>query len=256
MHEVSISAEKIFTFGGLPVTNALLMTWLVMAFLGVFYFLVSRRLVSVPKSLQNILEILIEALLGLVESIFGDRAKAEKYFPFVATIFIFILTANWFGIFPFLGAIGVAGSHGEHAEAAALIPIFRSSASDINFTLTLAIIAMCAAQWFGIVAFGFFKHLKRYLNFSNPIHFFIGILELFSELSKTISLSFRLFGNVFAGEVLLLIVGFLAPYLAPVPFLFLEMFVGLIQALVFTVLTTIFIHITTSESHEQHTQHA
>jgi F-type H+-transporting ATPase subunit a len=139
--------------------------------------------------------------------------------------------------------------HEGHEGVRTFTTFFRSSASDINFTLALALVALTAVQWFGIVTLGVGKHITKYLNFKNPIGFFIGILELFSEVSKAISFSFRLFGNVFAGEVLLMIVSFLMPYVGPIPFLMLEIFVGFIQALVFTILTAIFIKISIAEHH-------
>ena len=246
MHEISIGAEKIFSIGGFPVTNALLMTWLVMGFLAAVSVFGIRRLLLVPGKLQNIVEIVFELILGLLTSPLGSKEKAEKYFPFLATIFIFIITANWFGIAPLLSAIGTREVVEGHEVFS---PIFRSSASDINFTLALALIALTAVQVFGVATLGMGKHIKKYLNFTSPIHLFIGFLELFSEISKAISFSFRLFGNVFAGEVLLMIVSYLAPYAGPIPFLFLEIFVGFIQALVFTMLTAIFINISIAEHH-------
>ncbi len=246
MHEISIAAEKLFLIGGFPVTNTLLMTWLVMAFLAFVSMVQFRRLRLIPSGFQNVAEMIVEGVTALLTPAFGSREKAEHYFPFLATIFLLIITANWFGIAPVLPAIGVHEYVDGHE---AFVPFFRSSASDINFTLALAIVALTAVQWFGIVALGISGHIKKYLNFKSPIHLFIGILELFSEISKAISFSFRLFGNVFAGEVLLMIVSFLMPYAGPIPFLFLEIFVGFIQALVFTMLTAIFIKISVAAEH-------
>lgn len=247
MHEISISAEELFSIGSFHVTNTLVMTWLVMAFLAVVSMVFIRRLKLAPAGFQNVAEMIYETILSLLVPAFGSREHAEKYFPFLATIFIFIITANWFGIAPVLPALGTF--HEGHEGVRVFTPFFRSSASDINFTFALAIVALTAVQWFGVVALGVAGHIKKFFNFTNPIQFFIGILELFSEISKAISFSFRLFGNVFAGEVLLMIVGFLLPYAGPIPFLFLEIFVGFIQALVFTMLTAIFIKISIAEHH-------
>ena len=130
-------------------------------------------------------------------------------------------------------------------------PLFRSPAADLNFTLAFAVISVIVTNILGMSAIGAFKHIGKYINFSNPINFFIGILEMVSEFAKIISLSFRLFGNVFAGEVLLTIISFLAPYIIPLPFLFLELFVGLIQAFIFATITlvSISLHTTAHESH-------
>ena len=247
MLEISIRAEKIFSILGFPVTNTLLMGWLVVLTLSVLSVIFLRRPRLVPVGAQNVFEYAIEGVLGLVEGVFGSRSKAEKYFPFVATIFLFILASNWFGILPFLGSMGIFEPGHEGQEV--FVPLFRSTASDINFTLALAIISVVATQLLGIAAIGFVKHAGKYISFKSPIQFFVGILEIVSEVAKMISFSFRLFGNIFAGEVLLIIIGFLAPYVVPAPFLMLEIFVGFIQALVFAMLTLVFISIATVESH-------
>jgi F-type H+-transporting ATPase subunit a len=167
---------------------------------------------------------------------------AEKYLPFVFTVFLFILVSNWLGLLPGVGSIILKLPY----ESA---PLLRSPSSDLNFTLGLAILAVIFVNLSGIITLGFLKYAKKFINFQNPIKFFVGILELISEIAKMISFSFRLFGNVFAGEVLLTIVGFLVPYFIPLPFLFLEIFVGFIQAFVFAMLTLVFISIAVKEEH-------
>lgn len=238
MHEnsplISLRAENIFHIGSFSVSNTLLVSALAVVVLTTMGFALKKRLARVPGMLQNILETGLEALLGLMDSVLGKRALSEKYLPLVATIFLFVLTSNWLGLLPGVGSIIIK----EHEE---MIPLFRSPASDLNFTLALAIISVVATHVIGIVAIGFFKHARKFFNFSNPISFFVGILEFISEFAKMVSFSFRLFGNVFAGEVLLTIIAFLVPYLIPLPFLFLEIFVGFIQALIFSTLTLVFI---------------
>lgn len=241
MLHIEIAAEKIFTLFGLPITNTLLMSWVVFGLLTTAAILVSRRINLIPQALQNVFEFFVERLLGMMEGVFGTREKAEKYFPVVATIFIFILLSNWLGIFPGTGSVGFF-ERGEDGEAI-FIPLFRSGASDLNFTLGLAIVAVFLIHIFGVGAIGAMKHAGKFFNVRSPINFFVGILELVSEVAKIISFSFRLFGNIFAGEVLLLIMAFLIPYAVPVPFLMLEIFVGFVQALVFAMLTMVFISI-------------
>ncbi|MDO8500121.1 MAG: F0F1 ATP synthase subunit A [bacterium] len=245
--DISIAAEKIFSISGFPVTNTLLMGWLVVAALSFTAVVFLRRPRLVPAGFQNIFEVTIEGVLGLMVDVFGSRNKAEKYFPFIATLFLFILVSNWFGILPFLGSVGIFEPN--HAGEAVFVPFFRSTASDINFTLALAIISVVATQVLGVTAIGFFKYIGKYITFKGPIAFFVGILEIVSEIAKMISFSFRLFGNIFAGEVLLIIIGLLVPYVVPLPFLILEIFVGFIQALVFAMLTMVFISIATVEHH-------
>lgn len=246
MITISLAAEKIFSIGNFAVTNSLLLTWIAGILLIVVAYTLLRKPTLIPRGFQNIFEAIVEWVLEMLEPAFGSREKAEKYFPFIATFFLFILTANWLGVFPFLGALGF---HEIHEGREIFVPLFRSPASDINFTLALAVISVLATQFFGIIAIGFVKHASKYLTLKNPIATFVGLLEIVSEIAKMISFSFRLFGNVFAGEVLLVSIGFLVPYIAPLPFLLLEFFVGFIQALVFAMLTTVFLGIAVQEHH-------
>ena len=185
-------------------------------------------------------EILLESLLSLMDSILGERRTSEKYLPIVGAIFLFILASNWLGLVPFVGPLEV-GLDGHK------IPLFRSPASDLNFTIALAVIAVLSVHIASVISLGAKKHFGKFFTFKNPVASFAGLLEFISEFIKIISFSFRLFGNVFAGEVLLAIVGFLVPYVIPLPFLFLEVFVGFIQAFIFSMLTLVFIAIWTKE---------
>jgi len=238
--EISLKAEELFKIGGFVVNNSLFLTGLVFIVLVCFSLVLYRKIHIVPGKMQSAVEMGVEWLLQTMAAVLGSVEKAEKYFPLIATIFIFILTSNLLGIFPGVGSLLVGH-----------VPLLRSPAADLNFTLAFAVISVIATNILGMQAIGVFSHLKKFFNFSNPINFFIGILELISEFAKIISLSFRLFGNVFAGEVLLTIIFFLAPYLVPLPFLMLELFVGLIQAFLFAMLTLVSISLHTSV-HENH----
>ena len=233
MH-ISIAAEKLFEIGGWPVTNALLLSSLVFITLAGAAVFLRNKMAMIPGKLQSIFELLLEEILKLMDSLLGSRRLSERYLPLIATIFLFVVISNWFGLLP-LGAIGIR--EGEKG----LVPLFRSPASDLNFTLALALISILSINILGITAIGFIKHAKKFFNFSHPIYTFVGLLEFIAEFVKIISFSFRLFGNVFAGEVLLAIVGFLVPYVLPLPFLFLEVFVGFIQAFIFAMLTLVFV---------------
>ena len=177
----------------------------------------------------------------------GD-VKNSQIFPLVATIFLFVIISNWMGLLPGFGSIGIWETHEGHEV---FVPLLRSTFADINMTFALALISVTATQVFGFAMLGFKGYGgKFFINpFSDPIGCFVGILELFSEFSKMISFSFRLFGNVFAGEVLLLVISFLVPYIAPLPFYGLEIFVGFIQALVFSFLTLVFLNLATTSHH-------
>lgn len=250
MHPVSISAEPIFTlFNFLPVTNSLLTTWVVMLILVILAYFGGKTIQRIPSGLQNIFEMIFESFMNLIEGVTGDRKKAREFFVYAVTIFMFILFSNWIGLIPGVGSIGffeAAKEGGNHA--AGFIPLFRAGSSDLSFTIALALMTMAYIQYSGI------KHLhlgyfKKFINFKGPIEFFVGILEIVSEFAKIISFSFRLFGNIFAGEVLLVVMIFLAPYIVPLPFYGLEVFVGLVQSLVFMMLTLVFLNSATEGHH-------
>lgn len=239
---ISISAEPLFRLAGITITNSILTTWIVTAGLILFAYLFSRnlKLKGEPSRLQSLVELVVEGLYGLVESVAG-RLQAKQLFPLVATFFLFILFSNWSGIIPGAGTIGTHGLiHGESV----FIPYWRAPTADINTTLALSLVAMVMVQVYGFRYLGF-KYLKKFFDFSSPINFFVGILELVSDLSKVISFTFRLFGNIIAGEILLLVMAMLVPYFGPTPFYGLEIFVGFIQALVFLMLSTVFINMAT-----------
>ena len=235
MH-ISITPETLFHLGPLSVTNTLLTSWLVIiviTFAAVILYLTLRKK---PGRIQTAVEGVIEGLLGFFETIGGSRETAKRFFPIVATIFVFVLFSNWAGIIPGVGSIGF---HEIHDGKESFVPVFRSVYSDLNMTLALALLTVTLSHIFGFMAVGMKEHLGRFIMLRSPIAAFTGLLEIISELSKVISLSFRLFGNIFAGEVLLVIIAFLVPYLAPVPFLGLELFVGFIQALIFATLAMV-----------------
>ena len=243
---ISLAAEPIFHIGSFPITNTLITSWIATAVLIIISLFLRKRIKEVPRGLQNVVEAIFEALLGLMDSVTQDRAMSKKLFPLIVTIFLFITTANWFGLLPGFGPIGIYEQHEGHEV---LVPFFRSTNSDLNMTLAIAIISVLSMQVFGIIAIGFAKYSKRFINFKNPIMGFVGALEFISDISKILSFSFRLFGNVFAGEVLLVVISSLIPFIVPVPFYFLEIFVGFIQAFVFSILTLVFIKVATLEPH-------
>ncbi|MFH1246206.1 MAG: F0F1 ATP synthase subunit A, partial [Candidatus Liptonbacteria bacterium] len=246
---ISLRAEEVTRIGNFPITNSLVLSTLVMLGLATVAIALNRKLKMIPGAIQNLFEIFLEQILDLMDTVFGDRARSEKYLPLAGTIFLFVLFSNWLGLLPGVGSIIVRLPH----ETA---PLLRSPSADLNFTLALAIITVISVNVLGAFAIGAGSHASKFFNFKNPVAFFIGILELVSEGARMVSFSFRLFGNVFAGEVLLTIIGFLLPYAAPIPFLFLEVFVGFIQALIFTMLAVVFISIAiTPHEHEEGNGH-
>lgn len=249
MH-ISLVAETLFHLGSFPVTNSILTSWIVTGLLMFVGILVGLRYQKLPTGLQQVLEMIYETIEELAVSVAGE--KGRNYASFAVTFFLFILISNWLGLIPGVGSIGMnVVEHGEKV----FVPFVRSATADINTTLALAIISVLTTQFFGIQASGLIGHLKHFIN---P-------LEIVSEVSKILSFSFRLFGNVFAGEVLLLasasmlviVTGMqqswfgVAGGLIQIPFMGLELLVGFIQAFIFAALTLVFIGVYTTHGHEE-----
>jgi len=246
--EISLAAEKIGHIGSLPITNSMLTSWIAVLILVILSFFATRQMKLIPSGLQNALETVVEMLQGLVDSVMNDMTATKKYFPFLATLFLFIIANNWLGLLPGVGSIGLR-------QGDKFIPLLRGGNADLNTTLALAVVACVMIEVFGIAAVGFWRYMKKFINFKSPIDFFVGILESISEFSRLISFSFRLFGNIFAGEVLLAVITMLLPFVGPIPFYVLEIFVGFIQALVFTMLALVFIKLAIT-NHEIEQAHA
>lgn len=268
-HEVTIYAEPIFNIGSFQVTNSLLTSWLAVLVILIFSIIIRMKLKKIPGKLQHIFEVIMDGALSLVDQVTNDRKISKKIFPLVFSLFIFILVSNWLGLLPILGSIGLVAKEGAHSV---FIPFLRSGTADINTTLALSIMIVLASNFFGILAIGLWKTFNKYVNLKGlgsiftkvrkdptvlivaPINFFVGLLELLGEMAKIASLSFRLFGNVFAGEVLLASMSAIFAFIIPGPFLFLEVFVGLIQALIFSLLATVYFTIA-AQDHSEHDEH-
>lgn len=242
MPEISIRAEHIFDIFGYHVTNSVFLSLVVFAFL-LIIALAYKRETTLPNKSKffYLMQLILRNLYNLFESTVKD--KVTFFFPFLAALFLWIVFQNWFGLLPGVGSITISIIEGEHLLR---VPLFRGNNSDLNGALALAIWAIIFIQFAGIKFLGFKTYIQKFINISNPINFFLGFLEIISEFSKIMSFSFRLFGNIFAGEVLLTIVAFLVPVFASFPFLMLEIFVGFIQALVFSLLTSVFISVSVS----------
>ncbi|MBI3577663.1 F0F1 ATP synthase subunit A [Candidatus Gottesmanbacteria bacterium] len=249
MLHISLVAEPVATVVGIPVTNAMLTTWVAMAAIVTFAVTSTRRLTLIPSKIQLVAELLVGGLRSLFASVMGNQVN--RFFPVLATFFIFILFLNWVGLTPGVGTIGF---HTLEGGKVGFVPLFRAGTADLNTTLALALVAIVVIQWSGFASLGI-SYLKKFINVTSPINFFVGMLELVSEVSKIISFAFRLFGNIFAGEVLLTVIAFLIPIIAPIPFLGLELFVGVIQALVFSMLTSVFLLLATT-GHGEHAKQA
>lgn len=236
---IALASERLFTLWGLPITSSLLTMWLVIATLLLGAWLIRRSLRLVPGKIQSGVEMFFEYLFGMVETTLGSRALAERYFPLIATIFIFVLTANLFDFLPIFGTITIGDERSS---------LFHAVNADLNSTLALAIISFFVIELSGILTLGVLKYGSKFVNFTGgAIGFAVGLLEIVGNLARLISFSFRLFGAIFAGEVLLLVIAHFLPYIAPVPLMAFEMFIGLLQAAVFAILTMAFIKLAITE---------
>ncbi len=231
---------------GVPITATLITTWLAMLILIVIAVLLKSRLKLVPNKFQSAIEALVGGAYNYVETTLESKDLARKYFPVLMTIFLFLLVMNWVGLLPGVTSIGYYAGHGEESH---FIPFLYPPATDLNIAIAFALVAMFVIEFAGIVALGAWKYGGKFINFSSPLNFLVGIIELISEIGRLVSFSFRLFGNIFAGKTLLVVAMFFVPLLLPVPILAYEVFVGFIQAGVFAFLTLIFIKLAVAEPH-------
>jgi F-type H+-transporting ATPase subunit a len=264
---ISVAAEPVFQIGGFTVTNSIVNAWIAIVVFLVVGLIVRRGATLAPRGFLNAIDYLIEFLLNETEKVVGDRTRARKFFPICAALFFFVLLSNWMGLLPGIGSIGIYEMvHGERE----LVPLFRPATADLNFTLAIAAFSVIATHIFGIMTLGAVAHFSKFVNIRGImgaikygpmavvvsfVEFFVGLLEIISEFAKTLSLALRLFGNVFAGEVLLTVIYGLVSFVVPLPFIFLELLVGVIQATVFAMLVLVFLKNMT-ETHGEEGEHA
>ncbi len=239
-HEIILAPEVLGHIGTFPITNTILVSWIVILILTLLSILATRKLRAVPTGLQNFFELIIEGGFSMVQDLSGNKAKV--FFPVVMTFFIYIILANWIGLLPGMGTISYKGE-----------PLFRSLNSDLNMTLGLAILSAFITHMFSIKYLGLWGYLKRWFSLEMfPVFLFVGLLEVVSEFTKIVSLSFRLFGNIFAGEVVLATIAGIFAFVLPLPFYFLEIVVGFVQAAVFMMLTLVFMVVLSEKHAEEH----
>jgi F-type H+-transporting ATPase subunit a len=242
---VALAAEKIGTLFGIPITNTLLTAWITMAILITLAVFVGRRAQLIPGKLQVVFEEIITFAHSFFTEVLDNAKLATRFLPLLLTLFLFIALANMLHFLPGVGSIGIY--HGGE-----LVPLLRSVNTDLNVTLALTLISVVVIEVAGVVTLGLFRYAGKFFNFSSPVAFFVGLVELVSEMARLVSFSFRLFGNIFAGEVLIGVIIFFAPYVAPVPVMAFETFVGVVQALIFMLLTLFFIKLAITDAHAEH----
>ncbi|QQS23403.1 F0F1 ATP synthase subunit A [bacterium] len=267
-----LAAEPIFHVGSLPITNTMINSSITVLGFVVFAVVISlavkRYAGKAPQGILNFFESILETLFGYFDTVTHSREKTIKFLPLVGTLFLFILVSNWIGLLPGIGSIGRYLVHEGHVM---LVPMFRPATTDLNMTLAMSLTAVITSHVVGIAVIGFFKYFNKFIKLGdlwhalksmNPmtmltavIEFFIGFLEIISEVAKMLSLSLRLFGNVFAGEVLLTVLAGILPFVLPLPFIALELIVGIVQATVFAMLTLVYLTVATTEVASHHSEH-
>jgi len=245
MVHISLKSEEIFTFLGLPFTNSLILSvFVLLGSLIIFYYyskLIHRKK---KNNFYYFMNFLLRTLYNFFKSIFEE--KVSRFFPLVGSFFFFILIHNELGLFPGVGSILISVGEKGYEN---MIPLLRGGTTDLNTTFALALVTVIYAQYVGIKFLGLKEYLKKFFNFSSVTAFFTGIMETISEFSRIVSYSFRLYGNIFAGEVVIVIMAFLFPILLSFPFLLFEIFIGIIQAIVFSMLSAVFYNLAMQKAH-------
>jgi F-type H+-transporting ATPase subunit a len=264
---IPIAAEPLFSIGAFPVTNAFINSTVLTVGFVLFSIFLRSNISKIPGRLQNAFEAALDFLLGYFDQVTGNRKKSIRFLPIVGTLFFFILLSNWMGLLPGTGTIGIwQNVHGEME----LVPLFRPAGSDLNLTLAMALLSVISSHIIGMVSLGIFVHWNKFIQIGtlwnalktfNPIkiltgfvEFIVGFIELFSEAAKVVSLSLRLFGNIFAGEVLITVISSLVSFVVPLPFMALELIVGIVQATVFSMLTLVYLTMMSSAPHGTHAE--
>jgi len=259
IHIPTLAPEVVFQIGSINITNTMINAWLAILIFLVLGIIITKTVKLRPGKLQNTCEFFLESILNFFDQVTGDRKKTIKFLPLVGSIFFFILLSNWLGLIPGTGSILVGHNF-----------LLRPANTDLNLTVVMALTSVIASHLYGFISIGIFTHIGKFLPIHNiwksikkgPLaiftalmEFVVGIIEIISEAAKVLSLSLRLFGNIFAGEVLISVISALVVALVPTPFMLLELLVGLIQAGVFAMLTLVYLTIAISQPHGAEEKH-
>lgn len=249
---IAIAPDKIFTLFGFEVTNSHIYAWVCSIVIVSLMIYVSKKVkLKATRGVTQLIELGVMFVVGLLASSLGDRKKAIKYAPVFACLFFFVLLNNWMGLLPGVGpSIEVNGN-----------PLFRPFTADLNGTAALALSGIFLVQYIAIKEQGAMNHLRHYFggNFKNPINIFVGILEMFGEVTRVISLSLRLFFNILIGEILISIFTYLGKnvsFVTTLPFVGMEIFVGFVQSYIFTMLCVTYLGIATAHGDDHHEENA
>ena len=260
LHIPPLAPETLFHIGSLPITNTIINTWIAAIIFLILGILISRRVSIRPGKLQNFSEYILELIIGYFDQVTGNRKKTLKFLPIAGSMFFFILLSNWLGLLPGTGSISYEGEM-----------FLRPANTDLNLTVAMALVAVATSHLFALGSIGFFVHVSKFIQLGNlarslkkgPIgiftalvEFVVGLIEITSELAKVLSLSLRLFGNIFAGEVLITVIVSIVGIIMPTPFMLLELLVGLVQAAVFSMLTIVYMTVSSEAPHGEEAAHS
>lgn len=284
--QVSLPAEAIFhlnlpLIGKFPITNTYIASWLSILALAIVFRIGTSKMALIPSKWQNVVETVVEMLINFVEGVAGKR-NGRRFFPIIATIFFFVLANAWLSLLPGFNTIGFGeveeyktGFVGTHEGFVVKEPLLRAANTDINVPLTLALMSFIFVEYWGVSSLGILRYVGKFIRvgglfrgigqlfrgrvrrafielFQGAIDAFVGVLEALSEFIRIISFTFRLFGNMTAGEVLLLMIAFLIPWVLVDVFYSLEVILGLVQALIFSGLTLVFATVAVASHDEEH----
>ncbi|MDD2655990.1 MAG: F0F1 ATP synthase subunit A [Patescibacteria group bacterium] len=260
IHIPTLAPEAVFHIGNLNITNTMVNAWLAIVIFLILGIFIKRSISLKPGKLQNASEFFLDTLLGYFDQVTGDRKKTIRFLPIVGAIFFFILLSNWLGLLPGTGSITVGHNM-----------LLRPANTDLNLTLAMALVSVIGSHLYAFATIGVFTHLGKFVQIKNVfksfkkfkngigegfiavfaaiIEFGVGLIEIVSEVAKVVSLSLRLFGNIFAGEILISVISALVAAFVPTPFMLLEILVGVIQATVFAMLTLVYMTVATSVPH-------
>lgn len=243
---ISLAPETLFHVGSFPVSNSFFWSIPVFLFLILFPIIFSRRFKLRPGKIQNVIEMIVGGAYEFVETTVGDKKKAQRVFPLVFAMFFFVLFCNLLTFIPGQSAVTLQTAGG-------IVPLFRSVIADYGLVFMMTMVSVITTQIVAIAVAGPLGYVGRFFNFRSPLGFFLGVMDLIGELAKVMSLSFRLFGNMFAGEVLAAVMLFLFPFILPLPFAFLGILTAIVQPFVFAVLTLVFISMASTPAEEAQT---
>jgi len=264
---VELPSEGIFHISVFTVTNTLIASWLTIIVLVALFYAATRKMKLIPGGLQNFAEYIVEVMLNFVEGVAGEK-HSRTVFPIVATIFLYVLMNAYLALLPFFGTIGI------HETNGAFVPLFRAANTDLNLPLSIAVVSFVFVEFLGLRSLGGFRYLNSFFNVGQlhdglkslfkgkikpaisgimfgMVNLFIGFLEVISHFMRVVSFTFRLFGNMTAGEILLLLVTFLVPLVVSIGVYGLELLVGVLQALIFAGLTLVFAVLAMSPHEEE-----